>query len=108
MESRTLIAYELDEPFAAFMSSSARHSATDFTLRNADSRVCGRASGRRLVKRMIWTHADGDERDGLVHPSERGHINGLTADGTLRTDTGRVLAGTSVNDGVDEDLHRRA
>ena len=36
---RTLMAYELDEPFAALMSSSARHSATDLTLRNADSRV---------------------------------------------------------------------
>jgi hypothetical protein len=35
----TLIAYELDEPFAALMSSSARHSATDLTLRNALSRV---------------------------------------------------------------------
>lgn len=35
----TLMAYEFDEPFAALMSSSARHSAMDFTLRNADSRV---------------------------------------------------------------------
>lgn len=33
------MAYELDEPFAALMSSSAKHSATDLTLRNADSRV---------------------------------------------------------------------
>jgi hypothetical protein len=38
-QKRTLMAYELDEPFAALMSSSARHSAIDFTLRNADSRV---------------------------------------------------------------------
>jgi hypothetical protein len=37
---RTLMAYELDEPFAALMSSSARHSAMDLTFRNADSRVC--------------------------------------------------------------------
>lgn len=37
---RTLIAYEFDEPFAALISSSARHSAMDLTLRNADSRVC--------------------------------------------------------------------
>jgi hypothetical protein len=36
---RTLIAYELDEPLAALMSSSARHSAMDFTFRNAESRV---------------------------------------------------------------------
>lgn len=39
----TLMAYELEEPFAALMSSSARHSATDLTLRNADSRVCKKA-----------------------------------------------------------------
>ena len=35
----TLIAYEFEEPLAALISSSARHSAIDFTLRNADSRV---------------------------------------------------------------------
>ena len=35
----TLMAYEFEEPFAALMSSSARHSAIDFTLRKADSRV---------------------------------------------------------------------
>lgn len=35
----TLMAYEFDDPFAALMSSSARHSAMDLTLRNADSRV---------------------------------------------------------------------
>ena len=33
------MAYEFEEPFAALMSSSARHSAMDLTLRNADSRV---------------------------------------------------------------------
>ena len=35
----TLMAYELEEPLAALMSSSARHSAIDLTLRKADSRV---------------------------------------------------------------------
>ena len=39
MSILALMAYELDEPLAALMSSSARHSAIDFTLRNADSRV---------------------------------------------------------------------
>ena len=38
-EELTLMAYEFDEPLAALMSSSARHSAMDLTLRNADSRV---------------------------------------------------------------------
>jgi hypothetical protein len=35
----TLIAYELDDPLAALINSSARHSATDLTFRNALSRV---------------------------------------------------------------------
>ena len=35
-----LMAYELDEPLAALINSSARHSAIDLTLRKADSRVC--------------------------------------------------------------------
>lgn len=34
-----LMAYELDEPFAAFISSSARHSDIDLMLRNACSRL---------------------------------------------------------------------
>ena len=34
-----MIAYEFDEPFAALISSSAKHSAIDFTFLNADSRV---------------------------------------------------------------------
>ena len=34
-----LMAYELEEPFAALVSSSARHSATDLVLWKADSRV---------------------------------------------------------------------
>lgn len=50
------------------------------------------------------THADGDQSDSLVDPSKRRHIDGLTTDGTLRTDTGRVLTWTSVDNGVDEDL----
>jgi hypothetical protein len=36
---QTLMAYEFEDPFAAFINSSARHSAMDLTLRNADSRV---------------------------------------------------------------------
>ena len=50
------------------------------------------------------THADGEERDGLVDSSERRDVDGLSSDGTLRTDSGRVLSGSGVDDGVDEDL----
>ena len=50
------------------------------------------------------TYADGKESNGLVHPAKRGDINGLTTDGTLGTDTRRVFTGTSVDDGIDENL----
>jgi hypothetical protein len=48
---RTLIAYEFEEPLAALMSSSARHSAMDLTLRNAESRVCGCEAGQCVSAR---------------------------------------------------------
>lgn len=50
------------------------------------------------------TYADGKEGDSLVDPAERRHIDGLATDGTLRTDTGRVFTGTSVNNSVNENL----
>jgi hypothetical protein len=45
------MAYEFEDPFAAFINSSARHSAMDLTLRNADSRVlkiCDEDDDRRI------------------------------------------------------------
>lgn len=57
------------------------------------------------VHRNYSTYADGQERDRLVHSSERRHIDCLTADCTLRTDTGRVFTGTGVDDSIDENLY---
>lgn len=48
--------------------------------------------------------ANGDEGDGLVDSSERGHIDSLSSDGTLGTNSGRVLSGTGVDDSVDKNL----
>lgn len=53
---------------------------------------------------MLVTYADGEESDSLVDPTQRRHIDGLATDGTLRTDTGGVFTGTSVDNGVDENL----
>ena len=50
------------------------------------------------------TYTGGEESDGLVDPAERGDIDGLATDGTLGADTGGVLTGTSVDDGVNENL----
>ena len=52
------------------------------------------------------THADGQERDGLVDASEGGNIDGLATDSSLRANTGRVFTGTSVDDSIDENLHK--
>ena len=52
------------------------------------------------------TYTDGDEGDGLVDTSERGDVDGLTTDSSLRTNSGRVLSGSGVDDGVDKDLDR--
>jgi hypothetical protein len=107
------MAYELEEPLAALASSSARHSEMDLTLWKADSRVYVRGKGRiheleRLPDRSdsgTQTYTDGQEGDGLVDPPEGRDIDGLSPDGSLGTDSGRVLSGTGVDDGVNQDLH---
>lgn len=50
------------------------------------------------------TYANGKEGDGLVDSPERRDIDGLTTDGTLRSNTGGVLARTSVDDSIDKNL----
>jgi len=47
---------------------------------------------------------DGEEGNGLVDAAEGRHIDGLTTDGTGRSDTGGVFAGSTVDDGVHGDL----
>ena len=59
---------------------------------------------------MNWlcsTNTDGKKGDGLVDPAEGGHIDGLTTNGTLRSNTGGILSGSSVDDGVDQNLQIR-
>lgn len=50
------------------------------------------------------TGTDCEEGDGLVDAAERGHIDGLTADGTGGSDTGGVFAWSAVDDGINGDL----
>jgi len=50
------------------------------------------------------TSTDGKESDGLVDTAEWGDIDGLATDGTSRSDTGRVLTWTTVDDGINGDL----
>ena len=89
------------------ISSSARHSAMDLTLRNADSRVY-----RRCLCEHAWmcqkmrAYTDGEEGDGLVNATQRRHIDGLATNGSLGANTGRVFTGTSVDNSIDENLRR--
>lgn len=50
------------------------------------------------------TRTGRDEGNRLVHTTQGRHIDGLTADSALRTNTSRVLTGTRVDDGIHEDL----
>ena len=78
------MAKELEEPLAALIISSARHSAMVFTLRKDARHQC------KQVDRLVET-AEGD-------------VHGLAADDAGRADAGGVLAGAGVDDGVDDDL----
>ena len=56
---------------------------------------------------MNWqcsTNTNSKEGDGLVDAAEGGHIDGLTTNGTLRSNTGGILSGSSVDDGIDQNL----
>lgn len=49
-------------------------------------------------------NTDGDESDSLVDTAERRDINSLASNGTLGANSGRIFAGTGVDNGVDENL----
>jgi len=103
---QTLIAYELDEPLAALMSSSARHSAIDLTLRKADSRVYSNQVIPTFTtpQKGDSTYTNGNESNSLVDSAKRWHIDSLTTNSPLRTNTSRVFTGTSIDNGIDENL----
>ena len=73
---------------------------------------CGTLIHESGSKCKIWsdgiisatTHAGSNKANGLVYPSKRRNIDGLTANGTLGTDTSRVFTRTSVNDRIDKNL----
>lgn len=81
-----------------------------------DSITIGRASGGvdDLISKALSNGLDISERSlagtrrhqvkSLVHATEGGDVNGLASDHTSGTDAGRVLTGTSVDDGINQDL----
>lgn len=74
------------------------------TLRGVDQLLSKALSNRLDVAEGGLAGTGGQECDGLVDTAQRGHIDGLSADGTGRADSGGVLTGSTVDDGVDSDL----
>jgi hypothetical protein len=74
------------------------------SLGSVDQLFSQALSNRLDVSESGFTGTDCEESDGLVNTSERRDIDGLTTDGTGRTDTGGVFTGTAVDDGIDSDL----
>jgi len=107
VKPNTLIAYEFDDPLAALINSSAKHSAMDLTLRKAESRVCAAdVYVRRCHVSQIVTYTNGKEGNGLIHPSEGRDIDGLTSDGTLRSNSCGIFTWAGVDDCINKDLIR--
>lgn len=52
------------------------------------------------------TYTNSKEGNSLVDTAERGDIDGLATDSTLRANTSRVFTGTGVDNSVNEDLDR--
>ena len=50
------------------------------------------------------TGTGGEEVEGVVDPTEGGHVDGLTTDDTGTTDTGGILTRTRVDDGINDNL----
>lgn len=56
------------------------------------------------VSEGSFTSSSTQQPDGLVYPSQGGHIHSLSSHGTSSTDTGGVFSGSRVNDSSDQDL----
>lgn len=74
------------------------------TLGSVDQ-LLSQALGNRLdVAERGLTGTSGEQGNGLVDTAERRDIDSLSADGTGGTDSGGVLTGTAVDNGVNGDL----
>ena len=73
-------------------------------LRRVDQLLRQTFRHRLDVPESCLTRANGQEGNGLVDTSQGRHIDGLSTDGTGRSDTGGVFARAAVDDGVNGDL----
>merc|ERR1740123_1510992 len=74
------------------------------TLGSVDDLVRETLSDGLDVPEGSLPSSSAEQPDRLVNPPKRRHINSLTPDRSRSSDTGRVLAGTRVDDGVHNNL----
>jgi len=74
------------------------------TLSSVDQLLSKALSNGLDIAERGLAGTSGEERDSLVNSAEGRDIDGLSSDGTGGTNSGRVFAGTAVDDGVDSDL----
>lgn len=74
------------------------------TLSGVDELLSKTLSNGLDVSESGLSGTDGEQRDGLVDSSQRRDIDGLSSNGTGGTDSGGVLSGTAVDDGVNNNL----
>jgi hypothetical protein len=74
------------------------------SLGSVDQLLSKALSDRLDVAERSLAGTGGEQGNGLVDAAERGHIDGLPADGTGGTNTGRVFAGAAVDNSVDGNL----
>jgi hypothetical protein len=78
----------------------------EVALLDVDELVGQHFSNGLLGPEGVLTDSLGDQVDGLVDSSEGRHVHCLLSNHTTSTDSGGVLSGTGLHDGVHEDLKR--
>lgn len=53
------------------------------------------------------TDTSGKESNRLIDAAQRRNVDGLTTDGTLRTNTSGIFSRTGVDNSIDQDLRHR-
>src|SRR6266566_8917823 len=67
--------------------------------------LLGKTLGNRLdVSERGFAGTSCQQGNRLVDPAERGHVDSLSSDGAGRSDSGGVLTGTAVDNGINGDL----
>jgi hypothetical protein len=75
------------------------------STRRVDELFCETFGHGLEVTEGSFTRSRCNQVQGVVDTSKGRHIDGLTSDHTRTSDTGRVLTGSGIDNGIDDDLH---